>query len=116
MDSDGDTSLSEAVARFVADKVGVRHNKVTKDSRLREDLGVDGDDAYDLLIVFAKKFHVRDENFVLADHFGPEASWFPFAFMFRRKRLLPMTMQDLIDSAAAGVWRVKSREKLIANC
>ncbi len=115
MNSGGDTALTEAVAQFVADEVGVRRDKVT-DSRLREDLGVDGDDAHDLLIAFAKRFHVRDENFVVTDHFGPEGSWFPFALMFRRMKLLPMTIQDLIDSAAAGVWRISSKEKLIASC
>jgi Protein of unknown function (DUF1493) len=116
MNSDGDTSLSEAVVGFVANKIGLQRNRIGANSRLREDLHVDGDDASDLLIAFSRRFSVRDGDFVLTDHFGPEAAWIPFASMFRRKKLLPITVQDLIDSAAAGVWHVSSKSQLTANC
>jgi len=107
MDSNGDTALSEAIVRFVAEKVGVRRSKVSEGTRLREDLGVDGDDAYDLLTAFIKEFRVRNENFDLADHFGPEG-WGSFGLI---GRLLPLTVQDLIDSAAAGEWHIRSKER-----
>jgi len=103
------TKLFDSVTQFVADKAGVRRDRITAGSRLREDLGVDGDDAYDLLIAFADRFNVRDEGLMLTDHFGPEAAWNPVAFLFQRKKLLPLTVQDLVNSAAAGAWRVSSK-------
>src|SRR5208282_1188164 len=109
MNANGDMELSESVARFVAEEIGVRRYRITAGSRLREDLGVDGDDAYDLLIAFAEKFHVRNGGFVFSDHFGPEATWNPIAFLFPRRRLLPLTIHDLVNSAAVGVWRVSSK-------
>jgi Protein of unknown function (DUF1493) len=116
MNSDADISLPEAVVEFVANEIGLQRNKIDANSRLREDPHVDGDDAYDLLIAFSRKFSVRDGDFVLTDHFGPEAAWFPFASVLRRGKLLPMTVQNLIDSAATGVWHVSSKAQLTANC
>lgn len=83
--------------------------RITLLSRLREDLHVDGDDAEELLLRFADQFHVRPKNVSLADHFGPEASWSPLSFFFRRKQLIPITIQNLIDSASAGAWRIHAK-------
>ena len=107
--------MSELVVQFVAKEAGLSPEKIKAHSRLREDLHVDGDDAYDLLTAFSKRFHVQGENLVLADHFGPEGSGL-LAFLFwRKKLLLPITIQDLIDSAAVGVWQIRAQEQKAAS-
>jgi len=62
MPAGDNVELFQAIVGFVAGEIGVRPEKIKADSRLREDLHVDGDDAYDLLTAFMKEFNVRDEN------------------------------------------------------
>jgi acyl carrier protein len=46
------------VIDFVADESGIRRNKITLDSHLSEDLGIDGLDAEELFRAFSEKFGV----------------------------------------------------------
>lgn len=104
-----DASLTEAVVQFISEELRVSRERIRADSRLREDLRLDGDDADEVLLAFSEKFHVQLGEFHLADHFGPEASWNPT--FLKRKRRLPITIQDLINSAAAGVWQIRAKQR-----
>jgi hypothetical protein len=102
----------QAVREFVSVEIGVPAARIKPESRLLHDLGVDGDDAGDLLQHFSARFHVDISAFQFSRHFGPEAGWNPLYFIYRclfaRRREpddLPVTIQDLAEAAEAGVWR-----------
>ena len=48
----------QRVIELVAEQTGVSPSRITAATRIGEDLGVDGDDASDLLTEFASRFHV----------------------------------------------------------
>jgi uncharacterized protein DUF1493 len=68
-------NLELAVMEFVARETSARLSALSLDTRLREDLGVDGQDAADLFNDFSATFGVDLSSFHLSEHFGPEASF-----------------------------------------
>jgi acyl carrier protein len=71
MDAESDAQARDVVA-FVVRQVGCNPERVTPQSRILEDLGVDGTDAADLMDEFGKKFGVDLATFQFSRHFGPE--------------------------------------------
>jgi acyl carrier protein len=63
----------QAVREFVSEELGVPAARIKPETRLLHDLGVDGDDAGDLLHHFSARFHVDLSAFRFSWHFGPEA-------------------------------------------
>src|SRR3954453_7075274 len=64
---------AQEVLRFVADRCGVRKDKLTLDTTLFGDLGMDGDDADEFFEDFSKRFKVDLRGLDLPKHFGSEA-------------------------------------------
>jgi len=62
----------EKVRRLVAGKMALPIAKVQPASCLFRDLGVDGDDAYEILETYAEQLHVSMEGFNFLDYFGCE--------------------------------------------
>ena len=76
----------ELVARvidLVHRSSGTRKAKIHIDSDLGRDLGIDGDDASDLLKAFAQEFQVDLSDFKFDTYFGPEAGGNPFVWLIR---------------------------------
>ena len=76
-----DPSLSTALVDFIRAESGVGDSEpITAQTRLQDDLGVYGDDATDLLLAYAKTFHVDVSRFMAADYFDAEGldvlAWF----------------------------------------
>jgi len=67
-----DDHLSARVLAFTARQLGYNIEKVGLESRLLEDLGLDGDDAGEFFQAFAQEFAVDLHDFSLSRHFGPE--------------------------------------------
>jgi hypothetical protein len=65
-----------------------RGKRIDGKTRINFDLGVDGDDGFDLIIEFGKKFDVDVSNFQFGDYFGPEAGINPFAVLMAILRML----------------------------
>lgn len=101
-------TLQEVIG-LVAEQTGVAPSRISAATRLGEDLGVDGDDASDLLAAFASRFHVELAAFEFSRHFGPEAGWSPFHALYClftcRGRTEPVTVGQLAESAERGVWK-----------
>ena len=117
------TNIESDVLDFVSDRLGSRRDKVTLDTTLLGDLGVDGDDADEFFVAFAERFHVNLSALNLSRHFGGEGClpWqLPF-FLFRvfgksvsplisrktpeeRAGLDPITISDLVAAARIGKW------------
>ena len=64
-------------------------------THINKDLGIDGDDAYELITELAEKFSIDFFDFEYGKHFGPEG--FDLVGMLRGKRypMLPLSVQDL---------------------
>jgi acyl carrier protein len=114
------TTLDQSVIDFVAETIGVKRERLTPDSTLFGDLGVDGADGWELIERFGQKFQVDLSRFRADKHFGPEGLpiyapfvwlWFLVSLPFRKKRsaeeeagLKPIRVRDLILAAKDRRW------------
>jgi acyl carrier protein len=98
------------VRDFVAARLGERKERLSEDSRLLQDLGVDGADAVELLEAFSETFGVDMMQFPLSKYFGPEAGFDPFYYLYsllfkkQRWRPAPLTLKDLANAAKRKRW------------
>jgi len=91
------------VIQLLIDELNIAYEEVNLTSSLFHDLGVDGDDASDLLERFSKEFNVDISNFKFNDYFGSEVSFvFKLFFPFSKKSFKKLTVQDLIIAAEKG--------------
>ena len=95
-------SLSTALVDFIREESGVGLSEnITAQTRLQDDLGVYGDDATDLLLAYAKTFHVDVSHFRAADYFDAEGldvlAWFR-PVKPRRKELTVGQLQRGIEA------------------
>lgn len=69
-------TLEERVIDFTASEVGGKGHKVLHETRLAQDLGVDGDDAVEFFEKFSDRFEVdlQDLHFHWDSHFAPEGT------------------------------------------
>jgi hypothetical protein len=108
-------SLQEQVVSFVAQERCAPQHRVRMDSTICGELGVDGDDAAELIEEFAKHFSVDLSGYDHKRYFGPEG-FNPFAMLWvlllqllgrtpeQAAGLCPLTVGDLVAAAAAGRW------------
>ncbi len=97
------------IRQLLARQMGVRENKVTMATRLRHDLGMDGDDAFEFLDDFRKKFSVDMTDFPYDSYFGPES---PFSYvvlyhlLFDRSKLKKreLTVRELVALTETKRW------------
>ncbi len=114
-------SIEEEVVAFVADFTRHPIERIKPQTTLFGELGIDGDDGDEILTAFMKRFAV-DMTSYRGVHFGPEGfiPWAPLYWLVllmrsrvekpstpeSRARLVPITIQDLIDSAKAKRWSI----------
>lgn len=102
------TDLVQAVREFVAVALSAPLATVTLHKSLFHDLGVDGDDACELLEGFAARFNVNLDGFDMRQHFGPEGFISPVAFFVElltgrgAKGMRRLEIADLIKAASTG--------------
>lgn len=101
--------LSDRLLDFVATELRVERSRLVPSTRLQHDLGVDGDDGYELLVAFSKAFSVELKNIDFGRYFGPEAGPNPIVWLWwlitsSRPMAVPITLQDLQSSMNAGRW------------
>ncbi len=103
--------LSERVMQMIADQTGFRRSGLRLEMDLARGLGVDGDDARELLVRFSDDFEVNLVNLKVPRHFGPEAGFNPLALLrpswwrWRRERV-PTTIADLVQAARTRTWPI----------
>ena len=87
--------IEERVFEFVAELTGAERRRLTLATTLVGDLGVDGDDGWDLVESFGEKFEVDLSTFRGDEHFGPEGLsifaplglvWSLVSWPFRKKQ------------------------------
>ncbi|MBI1926411.1 DUF1493 family protein [Candidatus Poribacteria bacterium] len=109
-----DTILARVKA-FVAEHHRIAEKKFNPDTRLLEDLGIDGDDGVELIEAFCEEFEIDPSTIHISEYFGPEGcdligSLFGFLYdlLFDKEKLrstsTPITLHDLAESAQAKRW------------
>lgn len=99
--------LSQQVLEFVAQECGVSKQNITADTRLVEDLGIVGDDAFELFEAYAKQFSIEPGSFIFEDYFpteGFDLAGLLASFFRKSKPLKTVTIGMLIASARAKRW------------
>ncbi len=99
------------VKAFVAKHSLIAEEKLTSDAQLLDDLGIDGDDAFEFIEAFGEEFGMQDMNdFHFEAYFFPEnygsSMSFLYHLLFDRKGLqrAPITLRGLAESAEAKRW------------
>ena len=108
--------IEHKIIEFVARETGFKVQDITLESDLCKDLGIDGDDATELITKFGREFNVDMSNFNSKKHFGPEGAFVPFLVLFpswwkSRRKLKPITISDLIKAAESGAWVEKKGQQ-----
>lgn len=113
-----DPELYTRVKALIAEQTRVSEEELTPDTHLAEDLGIAGDDGYELLEAFCETFEIENMSEIEPyDYFGPEVSD-PFYvyvllyyWVFNREKLnepyyslTPLYLRDLVKSAEAKRW------------
>ena len=109
--------LYARVTALVIEQTGfVAAAKLTPETHLADDLGIAGDDGYELLEAFCEVFEIQNmEEIEPAEYFGTEGGPNPFAIyvflydlIFKREKLkeseTPLYLRDLVKSAEAKKW------------
>lgn len=112
--------LEESVIEFVASYTGVKPELIYLHTTLYGDLGVAGEDGFELIQAFGVKFQVDLTDFQSERYFGSEGVsilapfsllWLILSHPFRQKRtpeeesnLQDIRIRDLIAFARAGRW------------
>jgi acyl carrier protein len=108
------SQLVEQVTAFVASQTGVKVSRLTPETKLRGDLGIDGADGWELIEEFGRQFDVDISTFQAKKHFGPEGfGCFILSLLLPSvfgeiSDILPditqITVRDLAEAAEAKRW------------
>jgi acyl carrier protein len=92
-------NLREQIVLLISKQTGVPPNRILLTTRLLQDLGLDGDDAEELLLAFAKAFDVDMTSLVFSRHFRGEPHLLSVWRGKDIKALALITISDLERSA-----------------
>ena len=95
---------------FLVQQLGVKRETLTPETSLFDDLGVDGDDFFELADAFAHRFNVDMSGYRWFFHHGEEGfniDWILFKPPNRRVRRIRVTPKLLLESANAGKWALE---------
>jgi acyl carrier protein len=94
--SESESRFNELVA-LVREQVGNYDTPVTSDTLIENDLGVTGDDAYDLIVAISKKYNVDIKDFMFRKYFDDEPS-----LIDTSRQISPFTIGHLEKAIIAG--------------
>ncbi len=106
----------EEIKDLIAEIAPVRREQLTSSTRLGHDLGVDGDDAAELMQAFAQRFQADLSEFEFELHFGPEAGFNPFIYLYwlivkpHELKSVPITVEDLTEAAVHRKWHTPQHQ------
>jgi len=70
------------VCRFIHEYIGVLEDKVSENTALQKDLGLEGDDAGEFMVAYAEKFSVDLDDFNFSEYFDMEGGFNPIYFVY----------------------------------
>jgi acyl carrier protein len=100
--------IERDVISFLGEWLSCDDKKLGLDTRIGEDLGVDGDDAVELLEEYSKRFSVDISNFPFNEYFGPEVGSNPISFLYclfvkNPGNLKTLYIRDLVEGTKRKV-------------
>ena len=109
--------LYARIKTLVVEQTGLAsEEELTPETHLADDLGIAGDDGYELLEAFCEEFEIQNmEEIEPSEYFGTEGGPNPFEIyvflydlVFDREKppyyCSPLYLRDLVKSAEAGRW------------
>lgn len=113
-----DTIILEKIKDLVVKIWPAKREKLTTNTRLAQDLGMDGLDAFEFIEKYVEIFGVDMTEFEFNKHFGPEGLEISFhfyqlyCFLFARHKLkdlepIPVTLGDLVIAAKNKKWPIE---------
>ena len=112
--------MLEEVKAFVAECWPVPKRRLSAETSVNDDLGMDGDDGVEFMQAFSVRFGVDLSAFPHDKYFGPEAPANPISVVegiIRRVKtgrwsdLSPLTVGALAEAAENRTWVVESRPR-----
>jgi len=97
-----DTALANRVYELVTKYAGRPVEKLKPQLRLERDLGITGDDAFQLICEFQTTFEVDMTNFSFEEYFRPEL--IPFRQWFKKRSVRRLTIEMLVEAAVSKRW------------
>lgn len=103
-------SKIEEVKKLISKEWLVKIESLSIETRLSHDLGMDGEDGWEFIEVFAEHFQVEMSDFEFSLYFGEEAGTDPITFLYfllfksKRPKFVPITIKDLAISAERRKW------------
>ncbi len=97
--------IKNRIIKIISETHGNRPESINLTTDLCRDLGIDGDDAVELFERLSDEFKIDFSTMQWGRHFGPEG-FNPFSMLTRSfwRKEIPITLQDLINSAINGEW------------
>ena len=92
--------VAAGVCAIIARKTGLQSARLTDEVRLFEDLGVDGDDAEELLLAISEAYPIDFSRFRFSRHFAAEPTL--LRLFSQRPKTEPLTVSALIAAAMSG--------------
>ena len=105
--------LNEEVIKIVAEKSGKPASSISESSTLLGDLGLDGDDAWEVIERCHDKYNVDFSSFYFSKHFRNEPCFKGIVYFYRKikykdehiaSKKEPVTVSQLIKSCESGSW------------
>lgn len=96
------------IVEIIAYEGGIKPERITDDARLELDLGITGDDLWDILERMERDLNVELGNTDFSYFFYPECAGFIWE-LFHREQVIsikqhPITVSHLVNVAKSGVW------------
>jgi hypothetical protein len=88
--------------RFIAREWPIDPQKLTPETRIERNLGITGDDAYNLMCKFFKEFTIDGAKFNFDDHFNSEGWTLSLAHLRKKRR--DITIEDLGRAIETRAW------------
>ena len=113
------TVTAADVIAIIAEETSISPERIQPQHSLNFDLGVDGDDAEELLRTYMEKFHVNMQAFDFHRYFGDERAFNIFAYLWQIftgiEKQEPLFVRDLVRSAQLGHWAPHAKLSALEN-
>jgi acyl carrier protein len=97
--------IQEAVLNLIVKHAGVKKDELYDDALLEDDLGLTGDDAWELMDEIHKNFDVDFSSFEFSLHFGPEAG----SYVAEEYGYYPVSVKHLTEVVNEKTWKLPNR-------
>jgi len=98
-------TIEYQVKTFICEYWSYKLDKLKLETTL-DDIGMFGDDKYDFIISFCKKFNLNTERFPFDKYVDDEGGYFIRKLLFRKekRKIYPISILVLINWIEKGYW------------